>query len=218
MKYGTVSQRKALLAASQKMSRSGLSPGKSGNLSLRTPYGCLITPTGIPYQDMSDHDLVAMKLDGTLKTPRQRKPSSEWHFHLAIYKAYPEVRAIVHAHSLAATSLACLELSIPAFHYMVGALGGDTVRCAKYATFGTEELAVTAVKALKDRKGCLLAHHGQITTGDSIEGALDLAFELESLCQQYAMVRTLSSGKPKVLSKGEMRRVLSKFKGYGQQD
>jgi L-fuculose-phosphate aldolase len=196
------------------MSTSGLSAGRSGNVSVRDGDRVLITPTGMAYEELVVSDIVSMGLDGSVP-PGSRKPSSEWHFHAAIYAAREDVSAIVHTHSNAATALACLEEGIPAFHYMVAAAGGTDIRCAPYATFGTEELATLAVEALEDRNACLLAHHGVIACGADLVKAYDLAVEVETLAEQYGRARLL--GSVPLLSDDEMQRVLEKFKWYGQQ-
>lgn len=196
------------------MSTSGLSAGRSGNVSVRDGDRVLITPTGMAYDELVSSDIVSMALDGSVM-PGSRKPSSEWHFHAAIYAARHDVNAIVHTHSNAATALACLEEGIPAFHYMVAAAGGMDIRCAPYATFGTEELATFALKALEGRTACLLAHHGVIACGSSLGKAYELAVEVETLAEQYGRARQL--GEVPLLSDGEMQRVLDKFSGYGQQ-
>jgi L-fuculose-phosphate aldolase len=196
------------------MSMSGLSAGRSGNVSVRDGERVLITPTGMAYEDLVPSDIVSMGLGGAVP-PGSRKPSSEWHFHAAIYAARDDVRAIVHTHSNAATALSCLEEAIPAFHYMVAAAGGVDIRCAPYATFGTEELAALAVQALEGRDACLLAHHGVIACGVDLVKAYDLAVEVETLAEQYGRARLL--GSVPLLSEDEMQRVLDRFKGYGQQ-
>ncbi len=197
-----------------KMSISGLSAGRSGNVSARDGERVLITPTGMAYEDLVPSDIASMALDGSVPAG-SRKPSSEWHFHAAIYAARPDVGAIVHTHSSAATALACLEEGIPAFHYMVAAAGGVDIRCAPYATFGTEELAGLAVEALIDRKACLLAHHGVIACGETLPKAYDLAVEVETLADQYGRARLL--GAVPLLANEEMEKVLEKFGNYGQQ-
>jgi L-fuculose-phosphate aldolase len=197
-----------------KMSTSGLSAGRSGNVSVRDGDRILITPTGMAYEDLAPADIVSIALDGSVQ-PGSRKPSSEWLFHAAIYDDRPDVDAIVHTHSNAATALACLEEGIPAFHYMVAAAGGLDIRCAPYATFGTDALAAFAVEGLKDRKACLLAHHGVITCGETLLKAYDLAVEVETLADQYTRARLL--GPVSLLSADEMKRVIEKFRNYGQQ-
>ncbi|MFM9863338.1 MAG: class II aldolase/adducin family protein [Micropepsaceae bacterium] len=210
----TPNLRSEIVAVGQRMSSSGLSPGKSGNLSLRVDSGMLITPTGISYPEMRAADVVEVRADGRVQ-PGQRVASSEWRVHLGIYKARPDVGAIVHTHSLNATALSCLHRGIPAFHYMVAEFGGERVACAPYATYGSEELARFAVKALGPRSACLLANHGSIALGDSVRQAYDRAAALEALAAQYA--RALQIGRPRVLSGREMARVIEKFKTYGKQ-
>jgi L-fuculose-phosphate aldolase len=195
------------------MSRSGLSPGRSGNVSCRFKDGMLITPSGRRYDETSPEDIVFVAGDGSVPK-RQMKPSSEWHFHIAIYQARPDAEAVVHAHSMHATVLACAHKPIPAFHYMVGVAGGDDIPCASYATFGSEDLALHVATALKNRDACLLANHGQITLGPTLTDALELAFEVESLAEQYYKVLTL--GAAHVLDDAEMKRVAEKFKHYGR--
>ena len=203
-----------IVSIAQRMSSSGLSPGKSGNVSARIDGGMLITPTGMPYAEMRPADIVEVRMDGRV-APGQRVASSEWRVHLAIYKAREDVRAIVHTHSLNATALSCLHSGIPAFHYMVAEAGGDKIACAPYATYGTEELARHAVKALGPRRACLLANHGAVTAGETLRKAYDLAAAVETLAAQYA--RALQLGRPKLLAAREMARVIEKFKTYGKQ-
>ena len=206
--------RAEIISTGQRMLSSGLTPGKSGNVSARSDSGMLITPTGMAYGELKPSDIVAIRNDGTAMTG-QRVPSSEWRFHLAIYKARDDVEAIVHTHSLNATALACIHRSIPAFHYMVAVAGGDRILCAPYATYGTETLAKNVVKALGERRACLIANHGAIAVGESLRKAYDLAWEVETLSAQYARARQL--GRPRLLSAREMNLVLEKFKTYGKQ-
>jgi L-fuculose-phosphate aldolase len=196
-----------------KMNKLGINQGKSGNVSARIDEGFLITPTGIPYEDTKREQIVLMKLDGTFEG--ETLPSSEWRFHRDIYASRADAQAIVHTHSAYATTLACMAREIPAFHYMIAAAGGDNIRCAPYATFGTQELSDHAVEALRDRKACLLAQHGMICLGPSLEKALALAVEVESLAQMYW--QALQIGEPKVLGQAEMATVIAKFATYGQQ-
>jgi L-fuculose-phosphate aldolase len=200
-----------------KMNKLGINQGKSGNVSSRVGSekndGFLITPTGIPYEDTKREQIVLMKMDGTFDG--ETLPSSEWRFHRDIYASRADTQAIVHTHSAYATTLACMARDIPAFHYMIAAAGGDNIRCAPYATFGTQELSDHAVAALRDRKACLLAQHGMICLGTSLEKALALAVEVESLAQMYW--QALQIGEPKVLGKAEMAMVIAKFSTYGQQ-
>ena len=207
--------RQQLIEAARASVRLGLNRGTSGNLSVRLPGGFLITPTGIPYGDLTAADPVHMDTRG-VAVPGQRKPSSEWRFHCDIYAVRPQVGAIVHTHSRYASALACQRRELPAFHYMVAAAGGDNVRCADYATFGTGELSANALAALEDRHACLLANHGVIATGAHLAGALALAEEIESLAGQYCAA--LATGTPVLLDAAEMARVVAQFAGYGKQD
>ncbi len=210
--------RKAVIATARDMSRRGLSPGRSGNVSCRFAHpmhgpGMLITPTGKAYEDTAAADIVFVREDGRVPA-KQLQPSSEWHFHLAAYQARPDRHALVHTHSMHATVLACAHKPIPAFHYMVALAGGKDIPCVPYATFGTEELARHVAAGLKDRDACLMANHGLVALGTTLEHALELAFEVEVLCEQYYKVLTL--GPAHILSDDEMALMLEKFKSYGQ--
>jgi L-fuculose-phosphate aldolase len=205
--------RAAVIACARSMSAQGLSPGRSGNVSRRWRDGMLITPSGMAYDITTPKDIVFVAADGTCATSA-RKPSSEWRFHLAAYGARSDRHAIVHSHSLHATVLACAHKAIPAFHYMVAAAGGADIPCMPYATFGTEELSALVVQGLEVRDACLMANHGQIAIGETLDRALKLAAEVEVLAEQYCKVLML--GKPRILDAAEMARVLEKFKGYGQ--
>jgi L-fuculose-phosphate aldolase len=203
--------RKALIATAIELNTSGINQGTSGNVSVRSGDGFLITPSGIRYSDVAPEDVVLMDLAGV--SEGLHKPSSEWRFHRDIYAARHEAAAIVHTHSVHATALACLDLPIPAFHYMVAAAGGHDIRCAPYATFGTQALSDFAVAALDGRWACLLSHHGVIALGNSLSSALALAAEIETLAHQYLLA--LGVGKPKLLADSEMDLVVEKFKRYG---
>ena len=194
----------------QSMSLAGLGQGTSGNLSMREGDGFLITPSAIPYDQYQPGDIVAMQMDGSHGGHRQ--PSSEWRIHLAIYTARREVDAIVHTHSPACTALACLGKSIPAFHYMVAVAGGDNIRCAPYATFGTRELSDFVLQALENRYACLMANHGMICVAENLTRAFSLAIEVEELASIYC--QTLQAGEPVLLSKAQMEDVLNKFVDY----
>ena len=207
------SLRREILATALAMSRSGLSPGRSGNVSARFKDGMLITPSGLRYENTEPGDIVFVSADGSVPA-RQLKPSSEWHFHLATYHARPDAGAIVHTHSMHATVLAAAHKPIPAFHYMIAVAGGKDIPCVPYATFGTDELARHVVSGLTERNACLMANHGQIALGATLAEALDLAFEVEVLAEQYYKVLTL--GAAHILDDGEMSLVLAKFKSYGQ--
>ena len=206
--------RELIIATALDMNELRLNRGKSGNISARIDKGFLVTPTGLAYESMQPIDIVAMTQDGKARGPRL--PSSEWRFHRDIYAARREVGAIVHAHSPFATSIACLGRDIPPFHYMIAVAGGKDIRCAAYATFGTQQLSDHALRALEGRKACLLANHGMIAVGTSLTAALALAVEVEALAEQYW--RALQIGTPNLLSDAEMEVVLEKFRTYGQPD
>ncbi len=206
--------RKQIIETAIEFNTSGLSVGTSGNLSVRTSKGFLITPTGIPYHQLKEADIVEMDLKGKV-IQGDLKPSSEWHFHQDIYLEREEVNAIVHVHSDYATGIACTRQDIPAFHYMVAKAGGNSIRCAEYATFGSEALSENAVKALEDRRACLLANHGMIILGEDLDSAYKLAEEVENLAKQYCISKQL--GEVVLLDDDEMDLNLKKFKTYGKQ-
>lgn len=189
----------------------GLNQGASGNVSVRNSDGFVVTPSGVGADALEPGQLVPMTMAG--QWSGQWKPSSEWRFHRDIYAARPDCGAVVHCHSPAATALAVLGKSIPAFHYMIAIAGGADVRCAPYATFGTQDLSDFAVAALEGRRACLLAHHGMIALGRDLAQAVDVAVEIEFLADLY--LRLLPLGEPPVLPQAEMAVVLEKFKGYG---
>ena len=203
----------AVLGAARRMNALGINRGRAGNVSARWDHGFVVTPTGMAGDECTAADMVFMGLDG--KARPGRTPSSEWRFHRDIYVARPEAGAVVHSHAPFATALACMETGIEPFHYMVARFGGRDVRCAAYATFGTQALSDDLLVALEDRCGLLMAHHGMVVFGRDLDHALDLAVELETLCEQYW--RVLQLGVPKLLPEDEMARVLEKFSGYGQQ-
>ena len=205
--------REQLVAALQRLDALGLNRGSTGNLSHRLGAGMLITPTGMGADELRASDLVWLGDEGTLRGDWQ--PSSEWHFHRAIYAARPDLNAVVHTHSVNATALACLERGLPAFHYMVAVAGGDNVPCTAYHTFGSEALSHAVAQALGERKACLLAHHGVIAAESSLPRALALAVTVEELAQQYIL--SLALGTPPLLDDDEIARVLVKFRSYGQQ-
>ena len=205
--------RDQMLAAARRLSELGLNRGSTGNVSARHGDTWLVTPSGVPPEELSGQAMVAMNYSG--QVIGAGKPSSEWHFHRDILVARPEVGAIVHTHSRFATAFACLQRDIPAFHYMIAMAGGDDIRCSPYALFGTQELSDHAVKALTGRKACLLGNHGMIALGADLADALALAIEVESLCEQYWSA--LQLGAPNILSARQMAEVIEKFKGYGRQ-
>jgi len=204
-------KRQSIIDACRSMNALDINQGTSGNISLRHNTGLLITPTSVPYETMQPEEIVFMDLDGSFD-PAQR-PSSEWRFHLDILKARPEVNAVVHAHPPYSTILAIMGLEIPPIHYMIAVAGGDTIRCAPYATFGTQELSEHAVRALEGRLACLLEHHGMMAVGPSLAKAMWLAVEVETLARQYH--GCLQIGTPRLLSKAEIKKVLGRIAGYG---
>ena len=204
--------RQQIIATALRMNELRINRGRSGNVSVRSGDGFLVTPSGLPYEETKPEDIAAVTLAGRATGPRA--PSSEWRFHRDIYAARPDVAAIVHTHSTFATTLACLRNGIPAFHYMIAVAGGKDIRCADYATFGTQALSDHALAALEDRNACLLANHGMIAVGHSLADALALAVEVEALAEQYW--RTLQIGTPGLLSDAEMDVVLEKFRTYGR--
>ena len=206
-----MSDRGQIVRLALKLDSIGLNRGTSGNCSVRTNRGFLITPSGVSVEDLTFEKIVEMDLYG--ETLSDGKPSSEWRFHKDIYVEKSDVNAIVHVHSSYATALSCFRKDVPAFHYMIAVAGGDSIKCAPYALFGTQLLSDNAVLALQKRKACLLSNHGMIATGQSTDDALALAIEVESLCEQYLMA--LQAGTPVLLTTNEMREVTQQFIGYG---
>ncbi len=205
--------RKKVIEICLRMNEEGINQGTSGNVSVRTDEGFLITASGIPYDRMKPEHVVEMDLDGGYLG--EYLPSTEWRMHMDIFKARPEAGAIVHTHSIFATALACLRKEVPAFHYMIGVTGGASLRVSDYAEFGTQELSDTMLKAMQDRTACLLANHGQIAFGPNLDKALWLAGEIESTCKQYWAA--CLAGEPVILSGEQMTSVLARFKSYGKQ-
>ena len=206
--------REGIVAAVRALSAHNLNHGTAGNVSARWNEGFLVTPTGLADDEMQPGDIVPMALDGSWRGAR--KPSSEWRFHRDLYAARAEAGAVVHAHAPFATALACIGADIPPFHYMIARFGGDNLRCAAYATFGTQALSDAVLQAIAGRRACLLANHGMLVFGRDLRQALDLAIEFESLCEQYW--RALQVGRPVLLDDAEMEVVLEKFRTYGQQN
>ncbi len=205
--------RQSIIDACRSMNATGLNQGTSGNISVRHGDTMLITPSATPYDRMRPEDIAAMPVArdyGSWSGPL--KPSVEWRFHLDILRARPEVGAVVHAHSPYATALAMTRRSIPPAHYMIAAFGGSDIRCADYALYGTEALSAAALAALEGRLGCLLANHGMIAVGPSLERAMWLAVELETLARQYHA--TLTIGGPVLLTDAEMAEALAGFASY----
>lgn len=206
-------ERRAMIAACRDMNRLGINQGTSGNISVRVDGGFLVTPTGVPYDKLAPELMVLMTADGRFKG--DVLPSSEWRFHRDILARRPDANAVVHCHAMFSTTLAILHKEIPPIHYMIAAAGGPSIRCAPYATYGTQELSDHALAALEDRKACLLANHGMIALGPTLARAMWLAVEVETLAAQYW--RALQAGKPKLLSAAEIATVMGKFGSYGQQ-
>lgn len=204
------SARQSLIDVCVAAERLGLNRGTSGNASARWGDGLLITPSALPYEACRAEDLVF--LDASGRPHGARRPSTEWSFHHRILRRRSELGAVLHLHSPAATALSTLREGIPAFHYMVAVAGGDSIRCAPYATFGTGELAELAVEALEGRTACLLANHGLIACAADPAAALALAVEVEALADQY--LRARSVGSPHLLTAGEMAEVLERFAAY----
>jgi L-fuculose-phosphate aldolase len=204
--------RRELVHIANKLDARGLNRGTSGNLSARFGGGMLITPSGMGADGLTEDDIVFVHMDGTSRGRWQ--PSSEWLFHRDIYAQRPEMAAVVHTHSLAATALACLRKDIPPVHYMIALIGGDSIRCADYATFGTQKLSDNALLALHGRKACLLANHGMIAVGNNLDDAFKITVEVETLSEIY--LRTLQAGEPMLLSEQEFQDAQSRFAGYGK--
>ena len=199
----------------KKLNSTNLSPLRSGNISVRSKNngieGFYITPSGVKYETLNEKDIVFVNKNGDYDE-KKLEPSSEWRFHKDIYLKKPEANAIVHAHSPHATAVSAHNKDIPAFHYMIALAGGNNIKCAKYATFGTQELSDNIIEALENRKGCLMSNHGQVTFGENLNSAFELAQELENICHQY--INTIKLGNPKILSSNEMDIILEKIKNY----
>lgn len=206
--------RQAIVDACRRMNAAGINQGTVGNISARIDTGFLISPTGVPYDKLEATQIVEMDLAGGYFG--DWLPSSEWRIHAAIYGARREAGAVVHTHAPHATALSSLRVDVPAFHYMVAVTGGSSLRCADYATYGTPELATAMLKALAGRTACLLANHGVVAFGPTLDRAMALIAEIENLCRQYILAR--QAGEPVILDAAEMARVLDVFRNYGRQD
>lgn len=209
-----LTKRQAIIDACRRMNALGINQGTSGNISVRHAGGLLVTPTSVPYEAMTPDQIVFMAMDGA--HPPDQKPSSEWRFHRDILRSRPDVNAVVHAHPTYCTILAIMGMAIPPVHYMIAAAGGDSIRCAPYATFGTAELSEHAVRALEDRLACLLDHHGMIAIGKTLDKAMWLAVEVETLARQYH--GCLQIGQPPLLSSDEIEQVRQRMSGYGMSE
>ena len=195
------------------MNEAGINHGSSGNVSTRIEDGILITPSGMAYDTIKPADIVKLYWDGTYEG--RRLPSSEWRFHLDTMRQREDVSAIVHNHATACTTLACLRMDIPPFHYMIAVAGGYDIRCADYARFGTQELSDNILKAMEGRKACLMANHGMLAVGATLGQALGLAIEVENLANVYW--RALQVTRPAILSHAQIDEVLVRIGGYGKQ-
>ena len=209
-------ERQEVIEYSIKLNTTNLSPLRSGNISVRGiengVEGFFITPSGKKYETLKPEDIVFMRLDETESNDSTNKPSSEWRFHRDIYVNKKDAQAIVHAHSPHATAVSSHGKSIPPFHYMIALAGGEDIKCAEYATFGTKELSQNVIKALENRSACLMSNHGQVAFGKNLDQAFELAQEIENICHQYTIA--LKLGEPKILSLEEMKKVLEKAKDY----
>lgn len=204
--------RSEMVRITKRLDEQGLNRGTSGNLSARFGEGMLITPSGMGAEVLTEDDIVFVHMDGTSRGRWQ--PSSEWLFHRDIFVQREEVGAVVHTHSVAATALACLRKAIPPFHYMIVLMGGDNIRCAKYATFGTQQLSDHALLALRGRKACLLSNHGMIAAGKDLAEAFRIAVEVETLSEMYLLA--LQAGEPVLLTADEFKAAQSRFASYGK--
>jgi len=206
--------RLAMIATAREMNRRGINQGTSGNLSHRIEGGLLITPSGLPYEIMAPEDLVELRWDGSYRG--RHRPSSEWRFHRDILRTRADVDVVLHNHATYATALACHERGIPPFHYMTAVAGGHDIRVSRYACFGTQELSDAVLQALEGRHACLMGHHGMITIAATLEKALWLAVEVETLAKMY--VHALAIGEPPHLPPHEMDRVQEQIRrmSYGQ--
>jgi L-fuculose-phosphate aldolase len=200
-----------VIATAIAMNHSGINQGLAGNVSARCEGGMLITPSGMAYEALEAPDIVFV--NGAGEPEGERLPSSEWRFHLDIYRRREDAGAVVHAHPSHAATLACLGRSIPAFHYMVAIAGGRNIRCAPYATPGTQALSGHVLAALRERKACLMANHGMVCLEGSLSRALALAVEVEQLARMYW--QCLQLGEPALLSDEEMARMVGIFGRYG---
>ncbi len=210
----TVYLRKQIVNIAQRAINADIDSGSSGNISVRIPGGMIITPSGVPYEQLKPEELIAIDLNGnqfqSTDYVTSNAPSSEWRMHAEILKDRKNITSIFHSHSIYSTAVACQAKGIPSFHYMTAITGSSDIPCAKYATFGSNELAINVVNALRGRKACLLSNHGQVTIGSCLEEAFKLSLEVERLAKIYLISCQL--GGPKCLSKKEMNVVMEKFK------
>jgi len=210
-----INVRENLLKITNKLLAEGLNHGATGNCSCRDRGGFLITPTGVDSSKLTTDMIVRMNLSGSLSELESKyQPSSEWQFHQAILKKYPEINAVVHTHSVFASALSTLGQGIPAFHYMIAVAGGDSIRCAPYAMFGTTELSNNILVAIQDRKACLLSNHGLVAMGKDLNEAFNIAQEVEHLSRLFVEAKKI--GEPKLISEKQMMKVLNRFNSYSR--
>ena len=215
-----LNKKQEVIKYAKKLNTENLSPLRSGNISIRGVNeerdGFFITPSGVKYDDLTTDSIVFLELNenNNIKKISDKviNPSSEWRFHQDIYIEKRDAHAIVHAHSANAAAVSAHGKNIPAFHYMIALAGGNNIKCAEYATFGTKELSQNIIKALDGRKACLMSNHGQVAFGKSRSEAFELAKEIENICHQY--INTIKLGQPKILSDEEMKKILDKIKNY----
>ena len=207
--------RQAIIDGCLSMNKLGINQGTSGNISVRVGDQMLITPSGVSYEHLTPTMIVSMPLNGETPAQGQLKPSTEWRFHQSLLCSKPDMQAVVHAHPHYCSALAINRQEIPACHYMVAAFGGNSVRVADYAMFGTQDLSDNLDAALIDRYGCLMANHGAVVVGETLDKAMWRMVELETLAKSY--VTSLSIGKPHILSDAEIADVLGAFSTYGLQ-
>ncbi|MDH6269066.1 L-fuculose-phosphate aldolase [Rhizobium sp. SG_E_25_P2] len=206
--------RRSIIESCRAMNASGLNQGTSGNISVRYGESMLISPSSIPYDEVTADMIASMPITGERGAYDGPKvPSVEWPFHLDIMRSRPDVNAVVHTHATFSTILAIARKPIPACHYMIAAFGGNDVRVADYARYGTQDLSDSVLRALEGRTACLMANHGMLACGDSLKKAMWRAVELETIAKQY--YHSLLIGGPALLPDEEIAGVVSAFSGYG---
>jgi L-fuculose-phosphate aldolase len=209
--------RKSIIDNCLFMNSSGLNQGNAGNISVRYEDRMLITPSSIPYPEITPDMIASMPLQGEYgHWDGPNKPSTEWRFHLDILQSRPEVNAVVHTHASFSTILAIARKPIPACHYMVAAFGGNDVRVADYARYGTKALSEHVLEALKGRSACLMANHGMLVVGSTLKKAMWRAVELETIAKQY--YHALLIGGPVLLSDDQIAETMESFSSYGLQE
>ena len=198
-----------------KLHEMGLNHGATGNCSCRDEETFLITPSGVEIEDLSAEKMVRMDFKGNvIDSKLNLNPSSEWRFHQDIFSHRKEISAVIHTHSIYASTVSLFNKELPPFHYMIAVAGGDSVRCAPYAMFGTQKLSDNIINALAGRKACLIANHGLVTIGESLEEALQISEEIEHLCHLYIEAKKI--GNPNLLTKKEMTEVIERFQTYSR--